>query len=80
MKSFIALVLAAFSLINASPAFAAKQLVYFGTSTRPNDPQGSKGIYVSSFDDVTGELGAPRLAAEVDNPGFHEINPEGTHL
>jgi 6-phosphogluconolactonase len=56
---------------------AQKQyLLYIGSYTGPapngypdNTPP-SKGIYVAHFNAGTGELGAPTLAAEADNPSF----------
>jgi 6-phosphogluconolactonase len=80
MNTLRPLLIAYLSLAAAFPTFAANQLVYFGTSTRPDDPQGSQGIYVSQFDDATGKLGQPILAAETANPGFLEIHPHKPHL
>lgn len=45
--------------------------VYFGTYTGGD----SKGIYVAELDRKTGELSAPRLAAEAVNPSFLAIHP-----
>jgi 6-phosphogluconolactonase len=64
----------------AEPQGAAKgdkpnmpnQRVYFGTYTGGGQ---SQGIYVSELDTATGELTAPRLAAEAVNPSFLEIHP-----
>jgi 6-phosphogluconolactonase len=47
----------------------SETLVYLGTYTE-NKPDGSKGIYVAPFDLATGKLGAPTLAAEMQNPSF----------
>jgi 6-phosphogluconolactonase len=47
----------------------SETLVYIGTYTE-NKPDGSKGIYVAPFDPATGKLGAPALAAEMQNPSF----------
>lgn len=55
-------------------ALAAETLVYVGTDTGGD----SRGIYVASLDETTGELSPPRLAAAIGNPGFlavHESRP-----
>jgi 6-phosphogluconolactonase len=59
--------------MSASPApgGGGASLVYFGTYTGPK----SQGVYVSSFDAATGKLGAPRLAAETENPSFLALHP-----
>ena len=49
-----------------------QQWVYFGT--------GAEHIYVSSFDVTTGEVGAPREAAQVGRPGFLALHPDGEIL
>ena len=67
--------LAAFLAI-ATPAFAvnaATHFVWFGTYT--NQTSGSEGIYVSRFDDATGTLSAPELAAVAKNPSFLALHP-----
>ncbi|HUG20702.1 MAG TPA: beta-propeller fold lactonase family protein, partial [Planctomycetaceae bacterium] len=53
-----------------------KLWVYFGTYTRGD----SKGIYRSEFDLDTGKLTAAELAAELKNPSFLAIHPDGKHL
>jgi len=50
---------------------AGESLIYFGTATSGH----SRGIYVSRFDDSTGILSAPELAAEVRNPMFLAVAP-----
>jgi 6-phosphogluconolactonase len=52
--------------------------VYFGCNT----PKGStsKGIYRAEFDPKTGKLTQPELAAEVGNPSFLHIAPDGKTL
>jgi len=55
---------------------AGESLVYFGTYTGAK----SQGIYVSRFDSATGKLGAPELAAEIQNPSFIAVHPDGHHL
>src|SRR5688572_11987371 len=52
-------------------AIAAETLVYFGTDTGGQ----SKGIYVSTFDETSGALSPPRLAAAIGNPGFLTTHP-----
>lgn len=55
----------------------SKITAYFGTYTAA---KGSKGIYMAAFDPATGQLGEPRLAAEVVNPSFLAIHPTGKYL
>lgn len=57
-------------------SFAGESLVYFGTYTTGK----SKGIYVARFDDVTGKLSQPELAAEIQNPSFLAVHPDGHQL
>ncbi|MEZ5397046.1 MAG: lactonase family protein [Bryobacterales bacterium] len=52
-------------------------LVYFGTYTRGDV---SKGIYVSRFSSMTGEVSDPELAAELVNPSFVCFHPNGQNL
>jgi 6-phosphogluconolactonase len=61
-----------------SHALAAdkKFAVYFGTYTRGQ----SKGIYRSEFDSDAGTLTGPVLAAEVVNPSFLTLSPNGRNL
>ena len=58
-------------------ALAAAQAmpVYFGTGGG-----GAKGIYRATFDPKTGKLTAAELAAEVGNPGFLALHPDGNKL
>lgn len=51
--------------------------VYFGTYTKP---QGSRGLYRSSFDPATGDLSMPLLAATMDHPTFLAVGPGGDCL
>jgi len=60
-------------ILLASSAGAAERLVWFGTFTR--GPAGSEGIYVSRFDDTSGALTPPVLAAKAKNPGFLAFHP-----
>jgi 6-phosphogluconolactonase len=50
--------------------------VYIGTYTGPK----SQGIYVSRFDEATGRLSGPELAAESRNPSFLALHPSGQFL
>ena len=55
---------------------AEASTVWVGTYTR-ND---SRGIYAIPFDRATGQLGLPKLAAEVANPSFLALDPNGRFL
>lgn len=59
----------------AATACAAEHLVWFGTYTHAGVKGGSKGIYVSRFDDTSGTLSAPALAAEARSPSFLARHP-----
>ena len=61
--------------IFAAPA-KGKFLVYVGTYTKDK----SKGIYAYHFDAATGDLKELGLVAEVDNPSFVTIHPNGKNL
>lgn len=67
------LLLACLAAWQAADAPAAERLVWFGTYTRGG--AGSRGIYVSRFDDATGAISAPVLAAEAGNPSFLALHP-----
>src|SRR5688572_505841 len=54
-----------------TPAGAREFLVFFGTYTGAK----SQGIYVSRFDNKTGKLSAPELAAETKSPSFLAAHP-----
>ena len=54
----------------------APMLVYIGTYTGAK----SKGIYLSRFDSVTGQLSSPELAVETKNPSFLAVHPNGRLL
>jgi 6-phosphogluconolactonase len=60
----------------ALQAMGDEMLVYIGSYTGPR----SKGIYVSRLDTASGKLGAPEVAAEMKNPSFLAIAPDGKHL
>ena len=75
IKSFITTV---FSLLVLSSASAEQIRVYFGTYTRGQNS--GQGIYRSTLDLDTGKLSDPVLAAEVTNPSFIEVHPNGKFL
>jgi 6-phosphogluconolactonase len=56
---------------------AAEYFVFLGTHTESG---GSKGIYRCKFDDQTGKLTEPELAAEMANPICLAIHPRGHYL
>lgn len=56
-----------------APAAAAEHLVWFGTSTGPKTR--SEGIYVARFDDATGAVSSPQLAAPAHSPSFLALHP-----
>ena len=60
-------------------ASADEYWVYFGTYTGKTEKD-SKGIYRSKFDNKTGKLTAPELAAEMGSPSFVAIHPSGKFL
>ncbi len=68
-----------FSVVLFSAASAESLRVYIGTYTGEGE-NSSKGIYRSTLDLDTGTLSAPVLAAEVRNPSFVEIHPNGKFL
>jgi 6-phosphogluconolactonase len=71
--------LAALALFAAASAAGAEEYwVFFGTYTGGKD--GSKGIYRSKFDDKTGKLTEPQLAAEMGSPSFVNVHPTGKFL
>jgi len=53
-----------------------ESLMYVGTYTRG----GSKGIYGYKFNPATGKLTEIGVAAEVQNPSFLYVTPDGRHL
>ena len=67
-------------VIFANSISAESFFVYFGTQTKGQGENVSKGIYRSHFDLETGELSEPLLAAEAMNPGFLELHPNGRFL
>src|ERR1044072_7979449 len=69
-------VLIALLLCAASAFGAAEYWTFFCTSPG----QKSKGIYAAKFDTRTGKFGAPQLAAEIKNPTFLAVHPNGKWL
>lgn len=63
----------ALALITAMLPIAAlaETLLYVGTNTSGS----SQGIYVSTFDETTGAISPPKLAAAIGNPGFLAMHP-----
>ena len=56
-------------------------LVYLGTYTEKSpDGGGSKGVYVAPLNAATGQLGEPRVAAELENPSFVAISRDHRFL
>jgi 6-phosphogluconolactonase len=73
-------VLATGAKVLAQPANAppsGKYWVYLGTYTKPG---GSRGIYRSELDLQTGQLTTPALVAELENPSFVNLSPNGKYL
>lgn len=75
MKRTLALTGCLFAL-SLMPVSAREYFVYFGTYTGAK----SKGIYVARFDDKSGKLSAPELAAETKSPSFLALHPKGRVL
>jgi len=64
-------------ILMTTSIFAAERTAYVGTYTKP---QGSKGIYMLRLNESSGQLSAPELAAESDNPSFLTISKNGKFL
>lgn len=60
-------------LLDARAALAAERLVWFGTYTGKGT--NSEGIYVSKFNDETGELSEAKLAGKATTPSFIALHP-----
>jgi 6-phosphogluconolactonase len=60
-------------LLDARAALAAERLVWFGTYT--GQGTNSEGIYVSKFNDETGELSEAKLAGKATTPSFIALHP-----
>ncbi len=56
-----------------STVHAAEHRFFVGTYTRGASV--SEGIYASTFNDETGEIAPPELAAKADNPSFLAMHP-----
>ena len=64
-------------ILMTTTMIAAERTAYVGTYTKP---AGSKGIYMLRFDEATGKLSTPELAAETPNPSFLTISRGGKFL
>jgi 6-phosphogluconolactonase len=64
------------SLLLTGVASAADVTVFVGTYTNAQ----SKGIYSVQFDEASGKLSAPTLAAESESPSFLTMHPTGRYL
>lgn len=67
----LALALIATAMLSLTATATAETLVYFGTDTGGS----SQGIYVSTFDETTGTLSPPKLAAAIGKAGFVTAAP-----
>src|ERR1043165_1310774 len=65
------------SAITASPLLAMDLDFFIGTYTKTGK---SQGIYHAVLNTETGAVTAPTLAAEVINPPFLALHPDGKHL
>jgi len=63
--------------MSLSSVLASTQRVYVGTYTRSGS---SVGIYSLDLDTATGAVGTPRVAAELKDPTFLDLSPDGTVL
>lgn len=72
MKSLLSclVILSAIGFVHAE-----KLQVFIGTGSKE-----AKGIYQCSFDTEKGTLSQPQLAAEIGNPGFLALSPDGKFL
>src|SRR5271157_1859798 len=79
------------ALAAAAPAFSQAQrkrgdsrLVYVGTYSSPQGPEGSKGngqgIYLFQMDPSTGALSPREPFADDSNPSWLALDPSRTHL
>jgi 6-phosphogluconolactonase len=70
------LLLASFALITAGASHAREYTALLGTytGTGAND---SRGVYAVRLDTDTGALSTPELVAELSNPEFLALHPEG---
>lgn len=72
------LLLISIPLCIANQNMAAEHRFFIGTYTRGDSI--SDGIYTAVFNDETGGISEPVLAAETDNPSFLAIHPNGRFL
>jgi len=64
-------------LMTLTSVFASSQRVYIGTYTRSGS---SAGIYRLELDTATGALSTPQVAAELRDPTFLDLSPDGSIL
>src|SRR5450432_3949714 len=64
------------ALLLTATASAAEITVFVGTYTNAQ----SKDIYSLQFDQTSGKLSAPTLAAESESPSFLTMHPTGRYL
>jgi 6-phosphogluconolactonase len=64
------------AVVLTASASAADINVFVGTYTNAQ----SKGIYSLQFDETSGKLSAPTLAAEAESPSFLAMHPTGRYL
>lgn len=74
LRALVALVCFAASAVAANDT--TEYWTFFGTYTGAK----SKGIYAAKFNTSTGKFGAPQLAAEITNPSFLVVHPNGKWL
>jgi len=67
-----------FAALTTTAIAGENYLVYYGCYTNPKS--GSKGIYVSKFNNASGELSAPQLAVETGSPSFLAVHPSKKYL
>ena len=63
------------AILSAGISQAEKLQVFIGTGSGE-----ARGIYQCAFDTVKGRLSTPELAAEIEQPGFLALSPEGKFL
>lgn len=66
-------------LLTVTSSFAADHLALIGTYTGAG-PADSRGIYAVRLDAATGALSRPELVAELSNPEFLALHPDGLTL
>lgn len=80
-KALIATAISVASLFASVSAASALERVYIGSYTEPPGAAGAtlstnhgEGIYVATFDPVTGKLSVPKLAAKASSPSWIVVN------